>query len=58
LAHLKRSVAYFAKIEELVFASLGLKQLQFFTLRFANNAISNAPKMDSLGNPAADPVEL
>ena len=48
-SHLKRSKAHFAKIEELALAALWTQTASIFTLRFAKNAESNEPKMDSLG---------
>ena len=51
--HLKLSRARFAKIEELDLAALGTQTASIFTLRFAKNAVSNSPKMDSIRNPTA-----
>jgi hypothetical protein len=46
-------MACFAKIEELDLATLGTQTASILTLRFAKNAVSNAPKMDSIKIPAA-----
>jgi len=47
-------MAGFAKIEELDLAALGTQTASIFTRRFAKNARSNEPEMDSIRNSAAD----